>query len=52
MARTGLKKATLYALCAENQFPKQIALTGVRAVAWIESEVCDWIQARIAKARQ
>jgi prophage regulatory protein len=43
---TGLGRSTVYNYIAENQFPKPVSL-GLRAVAWVESEVQDWILARI-----
>jgi prophage regulatory protein len=46
MDYTGLGRSTVYNYIAENQFPKPVSL-GLRAVAWVESEVQDWILARI-----
>ena len=40
--------ATLYADMAEGRFPRPIR-TGKRSVAWLESEVLAWQQARIAE---
>jgi prophage regulatory protein len=45
--RTSLSRASLYRLMAQDAFPKSVALHGVRK-AWIESEVGDWVAARIA----
>lgn len=45
---TGLSRAYLYKLQAEGLFPQSVSLVG-RAVAWVESEVEDWIEERIAQ---
>jgi len=44
--RTGLKKSMVYDLMKKKEFPKSIKI-GDRAVAWIESEVDQWIQNKI-----
>lgn len=46
--RTGLARSTLYLRIAAGSFPKPIGLGG-RAVGWLESEVEEWIAARIAE---
>lgn len=46
---TGLGRSTIYKYIAEGLFPKPVSL-GDRAVAWLESEIQDWILARV-KAR-
>jgi len=43
---TGLARSTIYKYIAEDTFPKPISL-GERCVGWVESEVHDWILARI-----
>lgn len=45
---TGLGRSTIYKYIENQQFPKQISL-GDRAVAWIESEVTEWMLERIAE---
>ena len=45
--RTGLPRSTLYARMAAGEFPKPIK-TGLRGVAWLESEVGDWLASRVA----
>lgn len=53
MARTGLKKATLYAksnpkhVSYDPAFPHAIPL-GIRSVGWLASEVDAWVESRIA----
>jgi len=49
-ARTGLSRATIYALMRQGRFPRQVRI-GARAVGWIEAEVEAWIQERIANSR-
>lgn len=43
--KTGLSKTAIYDNMNAGQFPRNISL-GVRAVAWLESEVDEWIQGR------
>jgi prophage regulatory protein len=50
MARVGLKQTRIYQLCGDGLFPQPVRL-GDRAVAWPESEIDDWIAARVAKPR-
>jgi len=50
MARTGLSRSTIYELIRKGKFPSQINL-GPRAVGWIESEIVNWIEARIDESR-
>ncbi|EKQ6357311.1 AlpA family transcriptional regulator [Pseudomonas aeruginosa] len=44
---TGLARSTIYKLMGGGEFPLSIPLVG-RSVGWIESEVQEWIQAKIA----
>ena len=45
---TGLGDSSLYERMAAGTFPRPVPLGG-RAVGWIESEVEEWIDARIAE---
>ncbi|MEX1221773.1 MAG: AlpA family transcriptional regulator [Idiomarina sp.] len=45
---TGLGRSSVYKLMAENSFPKPVTLIG-RASAWVESEVIEWIEERVAE---
>lgn len=47
---TGLARSTIYKLISENSFPKQIKLTSFSS-GWIQSEVDQWIDERIALSR-
>lgn len=51
IARTGLSRSTLYRFIAEGKFPKPI-LIGARAIGFVETEIDDWIEARIRVSRQ
>jgi prophage regulatory protein len=44
----GLKHATIYGLMSQGLFPTPIPLSK-RAVAWVEGELIDWLEARIAE---
>lgn len=48
--RTGYSKAWLYRLISEHRFPQPVKI-GSRAIAFIESEVDEWINQRIAVSR-
>ncbi|MFI8607511.1 helix-turn-helix transcriptional regulator [Pseudomonas sp. NPDC077649] len=43
---TGLARSTIYKYVKEGTFPCPISL-GDRCVGWLESEVQDWILARV-----
>ena len=47
--RVGLRRAAIYKAMAEGRFPAPVKI-GPRAVAWIESDIDDWISARVADA--
>ena len=49
--RTGLSRTTLYAYIKDGEFPAPVRL-GARAVGWLESEVSEWIHARVKLTRQ
>jgi prophage regulatory protein len=50
--KTGLKHSQIYEDIAKGTFPAPVPL-GVKAVAWVESEIDAWIDARIAaRARE
>lgn len=46
MQKTSLGHSSIYKFIAEGTFPKQVSL-GAKSVAWVESEVNDWIIERI-----
>jgi prophage regulatory protein len=44
--KTGLSRSTIYLRIHEGTFPRQCSL-GARGVGWIESEIEDWLAARL-----
>lgn len=48
MALTSLAKSTIYKYIDTEGFPKQVKL-GSGSVAWVEGEVLDWIEVKIAQ---
>lgn len=51
MRRTGYGKAWLYRLISQDRFPKPVKI-GSRSIAFVESEVDEWINQRIAESRK
>lgn len=50
---TGLSKSYIYDLCKKGRFPQSIQLVpGGTSVAWIESEIKEWIDSRIQERNQ
>lgn len=47
MNKTDLSRSSIYKFIAQGEFPKPVQL-GVKRVAWVESEIHEWIQLRIA----
>ena len=47
IAVTGLSRSHIYGLIKKGEFPRQASLT-IRSVAWVESEIEEWIDSRIA----
>jgi prophage regulatory protein len=48
--RVPYSRSTIYLKVSRGEFPKPIDL-GARAVAWLESDVDEWIASRISKSR-
>ena len=48
--RTGLGRSTIYGEIAAGRFPEPVKISP-RCVAWIDSEVADWVEAKIADHR-
>ena len=46
--KTSLGRSTIYEFMTKGTFPKQVSL-GAKSVAWLESEVDDWIMERISE---
>ncbi len=49
--RTGLSRSSLYQFIKDGHFRAPVPL-GARSVAWLESDVSDWIASRVRLARQ
>ncbi|MCL6721624.1 AlpA family transcriptional regulator [Klebsiella sp. T2.Ur] len=49
--RSALGKAWIYKLISQGKFPKPVKI-GSRAIAFVESEVDDWINQRIEESRK
>lgn len=49
--RTGLSKSSIYNQIADGTFPEPVPI-GARAVAWVEDEIQEWINNRIAERRK
>jgi len=47
---TGLSGSTIYRLISQGDFPKQIKLSE-RSSGWLQSEVEQWLNERIAASR-
>ncbi|ENS4778516.1 helix-turn-helix transcriptional regulator [Klebsiella pneumoniae] len=48
--RTGYSKAWLYRLMSQQRFPSPVKI-GTRAIAFVESEIDEWVNQRIAESR-
>lgn len=51
MNKTGYGKAWIYHLINEGLFPQPVKI-GVRAIAFIESEIDEWIVSAIERSRK
>ncbi|WP_454889337.1 helix-turn-helix transcriptional regulator [Serratia quinivorans] len=49
--KTGYSKAWIYRLMSQGKFPASIKI-GTRAIAFVESEIDDWVNQRIAESRK
>lgn len=49
--RTGYSKAWIYRLMSHGKFPASVKI-GTRAIAFVESEIDEWINQRIAESRK
>jgi prophage regulatory protein len=48
--RVPYSRSSIYQLASQGKFPKPLSL-GARAVAWLESDIDEWIESRIDKSR-
>lgn len=50
---TSLSKSYIYQLCNLGKFPKPVQLIkGGTGVAWVESEISNWVKSRISNRDQ
>jgi prophage regulatory protein len=50
---TSLSKSYIYDLCKRNIFPPSLPLVkGGTSVAWVESEILEWIDSRIKERNE
>ena len=49
LRRTGYSKAWIYRLLKENRFPRPVKI-GSRSIAFVENEIDEWINQRIAES--
>lgn len=50
-SRTGLSRSTIYSLVLQKKFPTSIQI-GERSVAWLESEINQWIECKIKESKR
>ena len=49
--RTGYRRTSIYEKVADGTFPRPVQL-GPRAVAWLSSEIDNWMQERVEERDQ
>jgi prophage regulatory protein len=50
-SKTGLSRSSIYLRMSNDEFPQSISLGG-RAVAWLESDINEWLEQCIAKSKK
>ncbi|MDF7784121.1 AlpA family transcriptional regulator [Pantoea stewartii] len=50
LSRTGYSRAWIYKLISQGRFPQSVKI-GSRSIAFVESEIDEWINQRIAESR-
>jgi prophage regulatory protein len=48
--KTGLSRSTIYLYMSKGIFPASISL-GMRAIGWLESDIDEWLEQRIAASK-
>lgn len=51
LRRIGYGKAWIYKLISQERFPKPVKI-GSRSIAFVESEIDEWINSRIEESRK
>lgn len=49
--KTGLSRSSLYLRMSNGEFPKSISLGGGRAIGWLEADIEQWLDERIAASK-
>jgi len=50
-SRTGFSRSSIYLFVQNGTFPRPVRI-GDRAVAWLETEIDEWIEARLAEREE
>lgn len=50
LSRTGYSRAWIYKLISQGRFPQSVKI-GSRSIAFVENEIDEWINQRIAESR-
>ena len=50
MRLVGWRRSSIYRLIERGEFPKPVKL-GARAIAWTESQICQYVESRITAGR-
>lgn len=50
MERTGLSRSTIYLRVNKGTFPAPLKI-GIRAIAWLQAEIDEWLAATVKAAR-
>ena len=48
--KTGLSRSSIYLRMSNGEFPRSISL-GSRAIAWLEADIEQWLDKRIAASK-
>lgn len=48
---TGLSRSSIYLRMSNGEFPKSISLGGGRAIGWLEADIEQWLDERIAASK-
>ncbi len=49
--KTSRCKSSIYELISKGEFPKQVSVGGEKAIAWLEEDVDQWIDDRVAESK-
>ena len=51
MEMTGKSRSGIYADITNGSFPNKVSI-GAKSVAWLESDITEWIQSKVSEAKQ